>query len=169
MGWSSDKDAGRSSFWNWRAMSIVGLYFPRHSCNRHSQNALLFLLTCQTAMCYWLSVRNPVFLIYSAKTKESHVLEYIICLFFLKAWSLSIFVLIWLRRYDRVMKVDIPSLNPFKLYLSHQERDSAPVIGFVSLCKTWMMCYRCSVRQLSLPVAPPWSPIFTNQCHTFCA
>lgn len=109
-GVSSDKDAVHASFWNWMAMSLVCCYFPRHFCNCHSQNALWFLLLCRAAMCYWLHVRN-----HSAhllcKTTKSHIPKYIVCLLFLKAWSISIFILIWLWKYDRVMKADIQFQN----------------------------------------------------------
>lgn len=46
-------------------MSIVCLYFPRHICNCYSKNALWFLLPCQTALWYWLHVKNnlPVLLV----------------------------------------------------------------------------------------------------------
>lgn len=46
-------------------MSMVCLYFPRHVCNCYSKNALWFLLPCQTALWYWLHVKNnlPVLLV----------------------------------------------------------------------------------------------------------
>lgn len=112
------------------AVSVVGLYFPRHVCNCHSQNALWFLLACRAALRYWLVVGNHS--AHLLQTIESHVPEYTVCLLFLKAWNTSIFVLTWLRKHDTVMKVDIPFTNPcLNFIFFHQERDSAPVIGFV--------------------------------------
>lgn len=83
-------------------MSIVCLYFPRHICNCYSKNALWFLLPCQTALWYWLHVKNnlPVLLV------QNNLIFQLLLYALLKAWSISVFVLIWLCKHDRVIKVD---------------------------------------------------------------
>lgn len=85
-------------------MSIVCLYFPRHVCNCYSKNALWFLLPCQTALWYWLHVKNnlPVLLV-----QNNLIFQLLLYAFFYwKREAYLSFFLIWLCKHDRVIKVD---------------------------------------------------------------
>ncbi len=142
--------------------------FPQTICNCHSQNTLWFLLPCWAAMCYWLHVRNHLAHLL-CKTTQSHIPEYIVCLLFLNAGSISIFVLIWLWKYDTVMKADIH----FKIcvwtlsLLSETQFSSCDWICL--LRESWMTCYLCSVRPISLPFATQRSPyVLIDTVHCVC-
>ncbi len=148
MGSSSDKDAVHASFWNWKAMSVVCLHFPRHFCNCHSRNAVWFLLPCQAAMYYWLHVRN-----HSAhllgKTIRTHIPEYIFCVVFerMKHIYLCSDLIVVIRYSDECWYPVLKSV--FELYLCHQRHNSDPMIRFVSY-QSWKRCYVSPLLDLIL-------------------
>lgn len=165
VGVSSDKDAVHASFWNWTAVSSVCLYFPRHFCNCHSQNALWLLLACRAAMCYWLRVRNHLAHLL-CKTIQSHLPEHIVCLLSLKHEAcLSLF---WFDRGNMIWK-----LIHFKIFVWTLSQLSGAWFSSCDwiclLCESWMTCYLRSVRPVSLPFAPQRSPLLLiDTVHCVC-
>lgn len=130
MGFGSDTDAVHVSFWNWMAMSLVCLYFPRHFVIAIPR-MLFDSWYCVGQLCAIDSMSGIIWLIYSAK-QHSLIFQSILsaCCFWTREAYLSLF---WFDCGNMIQRWKLISISKsvFELYLCYQTRNSAPVIGFV--------------------------------------